>query len=47
MLANIKRMFSWNFLEGQPIKKMLPPKKFMHHHSDHNYATMWSTTETN
>ena len=23
------------------------PKKFMHHHNDHNYATMRSTTETN
>ena len=41
----IKRLFSWNFLEEQPIKKMLP-KKFMHHHNDHDYATMQST-ETN
>ena len=49
ILPNKENVFLKFFIEEQPIaiaiKKMLP-KKFMHHHNDHNYATLQST-ETN
>ena len=45
ILANKENVFLKFFIEEQPMKKMLP-KKFMHHHNDHNYATLQST-ETN
>ena len=40
ILANKENVFSKFFIEEQPIKK------FMHHHNDHDYATM-QPTETN